>query len=57
MSSVRNVMAAKLMDNIKIIASLKADRDTTMKIITDVHQEVLHAQTLKVNYAAKARAL
>ncbi len=56
-SSVRNVMGAKLMENIKIIVSLKADRDTPMKIITDVHQEFRHAQTLKVNYAAKTRVL
>jgi 3-deoxy-D-manno-octulosonic acid (KDO) 8-phosphate synthase len=57
MSSVRNVMGLKLMNNIKIVTSLKADRETPMKIITDIHQEFRHAQTLKVNYAAKTRAL
>ncbi len=57
MSSVRNIMSLKLMNNIKIVTSLKADRDTPMKIITDVHQEFRHAQTLKVNYSAKTKVL
>ena len=53
--SIRNVIYAKLAENPRLTTSLKADRDTPMKIITDVQQELRHANALKVNYAAKTR--
>ncbi len=53
--SVRNVIYAKIAENPKLIISLKADRDTPMRIITDVQQEFRHANALKVNYAAKTK--
>ena len=57
MSAVRNVMFAKLSADIKLTISLKADKDTPMKLILGVQQEFRHANTLKVNYAAKTRVL
>lgn len=53
--SVRNVIYAKLAQDAKMTTSLKADRDTPMKIIMEVQQEFRHANALKVNYAAKRR--
>ncbi len=53
--AVRNVVYAKIAENPKLIISLKADRDTPMKVITDVQQEFRHANALKVNYAAKTK--
>lgn len=55
MPSVRNVMYAKLAENPKLTTSLKGDKDTPMKIITELHQELRHANALKVSYAAKTR--
>lgn len=53
--AIRNVIYAKIAENPKLTISLKADRDTPMRVITDVQQEFRHAQALKVNYAAKTR--
>ena len=53
--TVRNVIYAKIAENPKLIISLKADRDTPMKIITDVQQEFRQANALKINYAAKTK--
>ncbi len=53
--AVRNVIAAKMAENFKLTISLKADRDTPMRIITDVQQGFRHAGALKINYAAKTR--
>lgn len=54
-ATIRNVIYAKIAENPKLIISLKADRDTPMRVITDVQQEFRHANALKVNYAAKTR--
>jgi len=53
--AVRNVIYAKIAENPKLTISLKADRDTPMKVITDVQQEFRQANALKVNYAAKTK--
>ena len=55
MPAVRHVIYAKLAENPKLITSLKADQETTMRIITDLHQELRNANALKVNYSAKTR--
>ncbi|MCH7528098.1 MAG: biopolymer transporter ExbD [Candidatus Marinimicrobia bacterium] len=55
MPAVRHVIYAKLAENPKLITSLKADKETTMRIITDLHQELRNANALKVNYSAKTR--
>ena len=53
--AVRNVIYGKIAENPKLIISLKADRDTPMKVITDVQQEFRQANALKINYAAKTK--
>ncbi|MFH2096540.1 MAG: biopolymer transporter ExbD [Bacteroidota bacterium] len=35
--------------------SLKVDEDTEMGIVTDIKQELRHAQALKINYSTKKR--
>ena len=55
MGSVRMVMYAKISANPKLTTSLKADKDTPMKIITDMHTELRHANALKVNYSSKTK--
>lgn len=55
MPAVRHVIYAKLAENPKLITSLKADKETTMRIITDLHQELRNANALKVNYSARTR--
>ena len=55
MPAVRHVIYAKLAENPKLITSLKSDKETTMRIITDLHQELRNANALKVNYSAKTR--
>jgi biopolymer transport protein ExbD len=39
----------------KIVTSLKVDEDVKMKIVTDVKQELRHAQSLKINYSTGER--
>ncbi|MCH8327640.1 MAG: biopolymer transporter ExbD [Candidatus Marinimicrobia bacterium] len=56
MSAVRTVMFAKISADMKLTTSLKADKDTPMRIILDVQQEFRHANALKVNYSSKRKA-
>jgi biopolymer transport protein ExbD len=39
----------------QITTSLKVDESVKMGIVTDVKQELRHAQALKINYSAKVR--
>ena len=52
---VRNIVYAKLVERPKLTISLKADQSTPMNLISDIHTELRHANTLKVNYATKTR--
>lgn len=52
---VRTIMYEKVTANPQLTASLKADRNTEMEIITDLHQELREASALKLNYSAKPR--
>ncbi|OIO56831.1 MAG: hypothetical protein AUJ47_12675 [Candidatus Marinimicrobia bacterium CG1_02_48_14] len=55
MNQVRNVMYDKRKNDPQIVASVKADRQAEMKLITGIHQELRKADALKVNYSAKTR--
>ncbi len=55
MGKVRTVMYDKVIADPQVTASIKADRQTEMAIITDLHQELREASALKVNYSAKPR--
>ncbi len=51
LGSIRNIMYDKLMDEPRLIVSLRVDADSEFGIITDVQQELRHAQTLRINYS------
>ena len=57
MSAVRNVIYAKLASDAKLITSLKADKDTPMRVISDMQQELRHANALKVSFAANRKVM
>ena len=51
MGAIRNIMYDKLMEEPRLIVSLRVDRDSEFGIITDVQQELRHAGTLRINYS------
>lgn len=51
MASIRNIMYDKLMEEPRMIVSLRVDRDSEFGIITDVQQELRHAGALRINYS------
>ena len=52
---IRTIMYDKVVADPQLTVSLKADRQTEMEIITDIHQELREASALKLNYSAKPR--
>jgi hypothetical protein len=53
MGAIRNIMYDKLMEQPRLIVSLRVDRDSEFGIITDVQQELRHAGTLRINYSTR----
>lgn len=53
MGSIRNIMYDKLMEEPRLIVSLRVDEDSEFGIITDVQQELRHAGTLRINYSTR----
>ncbi len=51
LGAIRNIMYDKLMEEPRLIVSLRVDRDSEFGIITDVQQELRHAGTLRINYS------
>lgn len=51
--SIRKIMYDKLMEQPKLIVSLRVDKDSEMGIVTDVKQELRKAGTLRINYSTK----
>lgn len=49
---LRNIMYQKIAKDPKITVSLKSDRDTNMKLISQLHTELRKAQALKLSYSA-----
>lgn len=49
--SIRNIMYDKIMEEPRLIVSLRVDQDSEFGIITDVQQELRHAGTLRINYS------
>jgi len=52
-NAIRNIMYDKLLEEPKLIVSLRVDKDSEFGIITDVQQELRHAGTLRINYSTK----
>ena len=51
MGAIRQIMYDKLMDEPRLLVSLRVDRDSEFGIVTDVQQELRHAGTLRINYS------
>jgi biopolymer transport protein ExbD len=53
MGNVRTIMYRKLIEQPKLIVSLKVDQTSEMGIVLDVQQELREAGTLRINYSSK----
>ncbi len=52
-SEIRDIMYAKLVEQPKLIVSLRVDETSQMGQVTDVQQELREAGTLRINYSSK----
>lgn len=48
---IRQVMYDKLMEEPRLIVSLRVDEEAEMGIVSDVQQELRHAGTYRINYS------
>lgn len=53
LSNIRTIMYRKLVEQPKLIVSLRVDEESQMGIVTDVQQELREANTLRINYSSK----
>ena len=53
MGEIRNIMYDKLMEEPRLIVSLRVDRDSEFGVVTDIQQELRHAGTLRINYSTR----
>lgn len=51
--NVKHIMYEKRVEDPQLIVSLKADRNSVMELINELHSELREADALKVNYSAK----
>jgi len=51
MGAIRNIMYDKILEQPRLIVSLRVDRESEFGIVTDVQQELRHAGTLRINYS------
>ncbi len=50
--AIRNIMYNKKQEQPKLIASLKVDQESEMKVINEVQQELRKAGALRINYSS-----
>ncbi|SRR5690606_4961773 len=55
MGSIRTIMYRKLLEQPRLIVSLRVDEDAEMGIVTDVQQELREAGTLRINYSSRTQ--
>jgi len=53
LANVRTIMYRKLVEQPKLIVSLKVDETSEMGIVLDVQQELREAGTLRINYSSR----
>lgn len=53
LTNVRTIMYRKLVEQPKLIVSLKVDQTSEMGVVLDVQQELREAGTLRINYSSK----
>lgn len=51
--AIRNIMYDKLLEQPKLIVSLRIDLKSEMGLVTDVKEELRKAGTLRINYSTK----
>lgn len=51
--AIRTIMYDKLLEQPELIVSLRVDETSEFGIITDVQQELRHANTLRINYSTR----
>jgi biopolymer transport protein ExbD len=52
-SLIRTIMYNKLLEEPRIIVSLRVDQESEMGLVTDVQQELRQAGTLRINYSSR----
>lgn len=52
-TNIRTIMYNKLVEQPRLIVSLKVDEDSPMGVVTDVQQELREANTLRINYSTR----
>jgi biopolymer transport protein ExbD len=57
LTNIRTIMYEKLLEQPKLIVSLRVDMDSEMGLVTDVKQELREANTLRINYSTKRKVL
>ncbi len=53
MGAIRNIMYDKLVEQPRLIVSLRVDNDSEFGTVTHVQQELRHAGTLRINYSTR----
>lgn len=51
--AIRNIMYDKLLEEPKLIVSLRVDQNSEFSLLTDVQKELQQAGTFRINYSAK----
>jgi len=54
---VRHVMYSKLVEQPRLIVSMRVDDETEMGIVTDVQEELRQASTFRINYSTKRQVV
>ena len=52
-TNVRTIMYRKLVEQPRLIVSLRVDQESEMGVVLDVQQELREAGTLRINYSTK----
>lgn len=52
-TNIRTIMYGKLIEQPRLVVSLRVDESSEMGIVTDVQQELREAGTLRINYSTK----
>jgi len=53
---VRSVVYERFVDDPQLIISMKIDQRTNFGIVSDIHQELREAGTLRINYSSKTES-
>ncbi|MEM1271233.1 MAG: biopolymer transporter ExbD [Bacteroidota bacterium] len=50
---IRNIMYRKLVEQPRIIVSMRVDEESEMGVVTDIQQELRQAGTYRINYSSR----